>query len=1237
MRPTVKQSKLIAGLAVLFSLAYGVWRYVEHRQSIPASPSKISVSAPASQQQPAEKTTPSAEPSTTTTDSAARESDIAVSLSRKTRAVFRPGDQPLYQLDDKEREEQEERAREHGRGDDKDAYDEPEIAAREYKQRRLAEGETDISIERYLNALELMRDLPRYATRTRTYLPSLRQALSNGESSAALKAAPDALSTWRLLGPTNIAGRTRALLVHPRTPEVLYAAAASGGVWKSVDGGQNWIPLADLLPNLAFNALAFDPVNPETIYAGTGEGYFNEDARRGAGIFRTFDGGASWQRLSGTNTPDFYFVNDIVVSPTNRNRLYAATRQGVFRSLDGGVTWTRVLDPAVNGGCLDLAMRTDRPTDVVFAACGSAVSTSNPTSVQASIYRNLNAGALGTWEEVYSEGGMARTSLAISPSNQNVIYAASAESGATGAPHSLHAVFRSVDGGDTWNARVRGDDPRKLNTMLFTNPAYALNNECNGNPNQTQFIHQGWYNNVIAVDPLNENIVWVGGVDWFRSEDGGANWGMASFWHILQRERQYVHADQHALVFHPQYDGAGNQIMFVSNDGGVFRTDTARGQTAKGDRAPCTWTTSGIFWKPVNNGYATTQFYHGAVFPGGRAYLGGAQDNGVLIGSDERGPNGWTEILSGDGGNVEVDPNNANVIYAETSWLSLKKSVDGGKVFKDAKSGINLGSFKFITPFVLDQQDARRLWLGGTYLWRSTNGATTWGQASSALNGITTALATSSANGNFVLAGTDTGYIYRTTTGLNTDGDTAWLSVRPRTGTVSWLAFEPGNTDVAYATYSNFGGNHVYRSQNGGANWTQIDGTGAGKLPDVPVNCLVVDPTNLQRLYIGTDVGVFTSPDGGVTWLIENTGFANVPVESLTIGHVGGIAHLFAFTHGRGVWRVPLGESCFVTVSSLGQTFGSAGGDGRLSVTMSNTGCNWTSESSVDWISIMGSPFGQGTATLTFNVKRNVSVKPRKGMITVAGQQVSVTQDGQVVNVSAATLLEGKLAPESIATVYGAGFAKVVQSGSGATLPTEIAGTVVTVTDSAKVARRAPLFFVSPDQINYLIPRETATGLAQIRVTNSAGDGFDSMVQIAPVAPGFFTASASGSGLAVGQVLRVKANGNQVYEPLVKWSSELNSLIPVPIDLGPDLGASSDRVFLILYGTGLRFSRTGADVRVRLGTSFLPVLFNGAQGSFAGLDQVNIQLTREYAGRGDVELVLLIDDQVSNTVRVSIK
>jgi photosystem II stability/assembly factor-like uncharacterized protein len=346
-----------------------------------------------------------------------------------------------------------------------------------------------------------------------------------------------------------------------------------------------------------------DPGDAKTLYAGTGE---QSTGWPGNGIFKSTDSGISWNQLPATaNNSNFSDVSRVVVSPGNSQRVYAATDSGVWRSTDGGTNWTQVLVPS---GCTDLAIRTDvtgKASDYLFAACG--------VPSQTTIYRNTNANGSGPWDMVLTEANMGRSSVAFAPSNQNTVYVLSSDLTGPYGRGSLHAVFRSTTGGGTgsWTARVRNNDAVKINTLLLS--------YCDGSGSQ------GYYDQTIAVDPVNENRVWVGGIDLYRSDDGGASWGWIP--------NTGIHVDQHTIVFHPQYDGVGNKTMFVGNDGGIFRTadTTAAVRTTPCDSSACPGCVS---FARLNTSYAATQFYHGQPYPNGTSYFGGTQDNGVVRSPD---------------------------------------------------------------------------------------------------------------------------------------------------------------------------------------------------------------------------------------------------------------------------------------------------------------------------------------------------------------------------------------------------------------------------------------------------------------------------------------------------------------------------------------------------------------------------------------------------------------------------
>jgi hypothetical protein len=763
-------------------------------------------------------------------------------------------------------------------------------------------------------------------------------ALPQFDSKRGRHVGKQAAGGWEWMGPANVAGRMRALVFDPRNPSRMLAGGVSGGVWESLDSGGSWRALSDDAVNINIGALAFDPVEPDTIYAGTGELYRNSlrpyAAMWGRGILRSTDGGQSWPQLLATRGDDFRYVSDIVVSPHDHRRLYAATNTGVWRSDDRGRRFVQVLRPtAADGtllyeGCTELQLVPGHAGDHLLATCASRSTDDRyylpgtllpPSCVgpcPASVFLSTDAAAAAPlFELVLSEPGMGRTELALAPSDPAVIYAVSASTvpgpdrngDAIGDyDNGLHAVFRSLDGGRSWEARVRNSSPDRLSTYLLSY-GYGFEPEA---CRQGAFRYgAGWYNMAIAVNPLDPEMLWVGGMELYRSDDGGRSFGKASEW-WPKDSAHYLHADAHVLAFHPDY-GRGNDTLYVGNDGGFAATGNDRGPLRRGPQATCLGSgapTPG--WQERVTGLGTTQYYTGVSNADGSLLIGGLQDNGTLLWRDSHAAQGWLPILGGDGATAQIDPRNDNVIYASSQNVSLRRSVDGGRTFQAATNGLNDTPI-FIMPYVIDHSRPDRLWAGGTRLWRTDDQGRQWQPASAVLGAgfdhRISAVDVSALDGRWVVFGNRIG-IHRL------DSQTAGASampqrVSPRSGWVSSLRFAPGHAERVYATYSTFGGDHVWRSDDAGASWTPIDGSGAGRLPDVPVHDIAIDPGDGRRLYVGTDIGVFVSLDGGASWAREKTGFASVIVERLAVApdaEPGPLLH--AFTYGRGVWRVPLAE-----------------------------------------------------------------------------------------------------------------------------------------------------------------------------------------------------------------------------------------------------------------------------------------------------------------------------------------
>jgi photosystem II stability/assembly factor-like uncharacterized protein len=776
-------------------------------------------------------------------------------------------------------------------------YDQPAEATQFYVQQRLPRGADQLPLEQLVWAREDVK-------RRQDDLARRRGAVGFA-----------GVTTWEEIGPDNVGGRTRALVIDPTNPQVMYAGGVAGGVWKTTNGGGSWSALDDTMLNLAVTSLAMDPNDPQTIYAATGEGFFNIDSVRGLGIFKTTDGGATWTQLAGTvsgvPTGAFYYVNDVVISPNDSSRIYAATRTGVWRSSDAGASWeiaisngNQIADAPVksNGsgvGCTELAIREDTgpgpDSDVLLAAFGSF----DPDG----LFRSTDGG--DTWTQLNLPGSQTATvqgrmSLAIAPSDNDVMYVCMASNDFTQFAGTIVDVFRSTDGGNTWQARLAsGND---ANRTLLTNPLAFI---CGGSP---QFA-QGWYDNVIAVDPVDPDIVWVGGIDMFRSDDAARNFEIASYWFLSPGDGLYNHADHHAIVFHPDYDGVNNTTMFTGNDGGVHKTDVARIDLNL-DICPTLLPDTQI-WQPLNNGYGVTQFYHGDSGPPTTSiYGGGTQDNGTNLITTTAGNRSWIEISGGDGGYFFIDPRNTNVMYAATTSISIIKSTNGGNSFSSATSGI-FDSGLFIAPYALDQTTPDILWAGGNRPWRSTDAAESWQSAGAGFvpDGFfaqTSAIAISESDNDVVYFGFNTGHIARTDNGLS--DLPSWeifgpLNGLPLFGYISSIAIDPNDPQTAYASSSTFNVAHVLRTRDGGRNWESIDGIAFAGVPDIPVHWITLRECEPGTLFAGTELGVFASEDDGATWEPVNFGFPNTVVETLDWQ---GPDRLIAFTHGRGAFRAEL-------------------------------------------------------------------------------------------------------------------------------------------------------------------------------------------------------------------------------------------------------------------------------------------------------------------------------------------
>jgi hypothetical protein len=677
-------------------------------------------------------------------------------------------------------------------------------------------------------------------------------------------------NSWEWLGPGNIGGRIRAIVIHPTEPNRMWVGSVSGGIWRTTNSGAGWEPVNDFLANLAVTAMVIDPANTNTMYAGTGEGFGNQDAIQGGGIFKSTDGGVSWNPLGFTvGNVSFNFINRMAISP-NGNTILAATNTGIERSTDGGVTWSQRTG--------NLAMDVDfQPGDSNRAIIGgegvAQFSTDGGLTWTGATFNpaiaNQPAPPTGSFRR--------RIELAYAPSVPGIVYALVNQH--LGSGNYEGEVYRSANGGQSYTRVHTG-------TSFFNAGA--------GN--------QGWYDNVIWVNPLDSTYVIAGGIFLWRSTDGGT-----TFTQISDGSVTSAHADNHVIVAHPGFDNNENQTVFFGNDGGIHRLQEINAVIPPG--------TTTLNFLELNNNLGITQFYGAAGNDASQVIIGGTQDNGTLrfSGNSE----GWTSMQGSDGGFCAADQTDSNYFYGETQNLGVVRSTDGGLTSSSISTGItdagNPNATNFIAPLALDPNDPNTLLAGGISLWRSSDvkaTTPTWTaiKVPNAGPNAISAIEVSPGSSSFIVVGHNDGDIFRTTNGTAsppswTKIDTAVLPGR----VVTRLVIDNTRTpNWIYATFGGFNADNIYRSTDLGATWADVSGSGATGLPSVPVRALVCHPDRPDLLYAGTEIGIFTSEDAGATWDVSQDGPANVSVDELFFmsGPAFFSKALIAVTHGRGIYRV---------------------------------------------------------------------------------------------------------------------------------------------------------------------------------------------------------------------------------------------------------------------------------------------------------------------------------------------
>ncbi len=716
---------------------------------------------------------------------------------------------------------------------------------------------------------------------------------------------------WEFSGPGNIGGRLRSLLIHPQNPNLLYVGSVSGGVWKSTDAGATWTPTMNDLITLNISAMAMKPDDPNTIYAGTGEGFLS-DGLPGRGLLKTTDGGQTWTRSSvanGLNTP---FITALAVTPANPNVIFAAGREAVpqylakpaettpdpgvsaiFKSTDAGQTWQDV----TTGKGIDLVPNfpfDNMATDVVVSpADANVVYGSFGTHFESGgIWKSTNGGQAwtrltnGLPNPAAANQGYARIKLAMAPSDPNILYASFTylkrqNDTSTLRNGAMLGIWKTTDAGQTW-------------TQLTTPQTVGQINMQDGYT--TPLGQQGNYDNALIIHPTDPNIVFVAGLDIYKTTNGGNTWSQISYWIKRNAENlPYVHADHHVFAF----DRSTNPpTLYNGSDGGIVRTRDL-----------------GANWENLNRDLGVTQFYYLAVHPTNPSImLGGTQDNGTPASFDGN-RNNWFDVTGGDGGPSHFDYNDPTTFYASvyhaamTRYYEIDFASGTGKTkeigFTDGSNGItqaDVSGSAFFAPFEISPNNPNTLVLGTNRLLKTTNRGDSWTPLSNAVGVPIVAVAIAEGNDNIIWLATQAGQnkaqIYKTEDGGGNYVNVTSANMPDRY--VSDIEFDPSNTRTVYVSYNGYGTPHVFKSTDAGANWTNV----SNNLPDVPVNTVQVHPQQPNVIFIGTDIGVFVSEDGGQVWQPANNGLPTVPVVALILNT--NLNKIFAGTHGRGAYSASL-------------------------------------------------------------------------------------------------------------------------------------------------------------------------------------------------------------------------------------------------------------------------------------------------------------------------------------------
>lgn len=667
--------------------------------------------------------------------------------------------------------------------------------------------------------------------------------LANPTAASKMSSAASTSGNWSAIGPFGSpvggdAGRITFIRYMPGLPSTVFVGTGAGGLWVSTNSGSTWSTNTNSLVVLGCSDLAINPLSTNIMYLAMGD--FDASDTKSIGVLKSIDGGVTWNTTGLTWAVSLgRKIGRLLINPKNPNVLLAATSNGIYRTNDGGTTWNIVKAGSYN----DLEYKTTLPFDTtnVFAVTTT------------SFVRSVNGGnTFATTATGLPASGVNRMAVSVTAADANYVYILCSKSSDNG----FGGLYRSTDGGATFT--LRSSTPN-----IFD---WSTTGSGSGG--------QGWYDLACGVSPTNRDEIICGGVNSWKSTNGGTSWTLNSHW-TGGGGKPYVHADLHVVEY------VNGTTCYMGTDGGVAKT-----------------TNSGATWTTTNGTMNIAQSYKiGQSAQAGTPnyVISGHQDNGTNLWN----AGVWTQVYGGDGADCFVDWSSNATLVESYIQGDFNRSTNSGASWTSIVSGIT-GTAAWVAPIIQDPNNANIFYGGYQQVFRTLNKGTAWTQMGT-LAGSGDVLNLAAAPSN-----TATFYAARATTLFKTTNNgTTWSTITSGLPTASAaitnIAVDNLDATNVFVTFSGYSaGNKVFVTTNGGSTWTNIS-TG---LPNIPVNCITYSKNSNDAIYVGTDVGVYYRDGSMSSFTPFMTGLPNVIVNDFEIHYA--TSKIRAGTYGRGVWESDL-------------------------------------------------------------------------------------------------------------------------------------------------------------------------------------------------------------------------------------------------------------------------------------------------------------------------------------------